>query len=141
MTVSAQPVVMAFEPEGIEVPMSAILPVKQLPASIKTTRKYVQIAASIAEVGIIEPPVVARSKDGSRMFLLLDGYIRVEILKDLGATSVTCLVAMDDEAFTFNKRISRLATVQEHKMILRAVERGVSVERIAKALEIGRAHV
>ncbi len=85
MTVSAQPVVMAFEPEGIELPMSAILPVKQLPASIKTTRKYVQIAASIAEVGIIEPPVVARSKDGSGVFLLLDGYIRVEILKDLGA--------------------------------------------------------
>ena len=54
MTVSAQAVIMAFEPEGIEVPMSAILPVKQLPASIKTTRKYVQIAASIAEVGIIE---------------------------------------------------------------------------------------
>ena len=136
MTVSAQPVVMAFEPEGIEVPISAILPVKQLPASIKTSRKYVQIAASIAEVGIIEPPVVARGADGSGVFLLVDGYIRIEILKDLGASSVTCLVAIDDEAFTYNKRISRLATVQEHKMILRAVERGVSEERIAKALDV-----
>lgn len=89
MTVSAQAVIMAFEPEGIEVPLSAILPVKQLPASIKTSRKYVQIAASIAEVGIIEPPVVARGADGSGVFLLVDGYIRIEILKDLGASSVT----------------------------------------------------
>ena len=124
VSASAQPVVMAFEPEGIEVPLSAILPVKQLPASIKTSRKYVQISASIAEVGIIEPPVVARGADGSGVFLLVDGYIRIEILKDLGASSVTCLVAIDDEAFTYNKRVNRLATIQEHYMIRRAIDRG-----------------
>ena len=42
----------------------------------------------------------------------------------------------DDESFTYNKRISRLATIQEHKMILRAVERGVSEARIAAALNV-----
>ena len=136
MTSSSAPVIMAFEPEGIAVPISALLPVKQLPSTLKTSRKYVQIAASIAEVGIIEPPIVARSPAAPGMFLLVDGYVRVQILKDLGVTSVTCLVAIDDEAFTYNKRISRLATVQEHKMILRAVERGVSEERIAKALDV-----
>ena len=47
-----------------------------------------------------------------------------------------CLVSTDDEAFTYNKRISRLAAVQEHKMILRAIERGVPEEKIAKALNI-----
>jgi hypothetical protein len=45
-------------------------------------------------------------------------------------------VSTDDEAFTYNKRVSRLAIVQEHKMILRAIERGVPEERIAKALNI-----
>ena len=54
----------------------------------------------------------------------------------MGETEVDCLVATDDEAFTYNKRISRLATIQEHKMILRAVERGVPEEKIAKALDI-----
>lgn len=49
---------------------------------------------------------------------------------------LTCLIAIDDEAFTYNKRISRLAIVQEHKMILKAIERGVSQERIAKVLNI-----
>jgi len=47
-----------------------------------------------------------------------------------------CLIATDDEAFTYNKRISRLATIQEHKMILKAISAGVPEERIAKALDI-----
>src|SRR5690606_31516106 len=45
-------------------------------------------------------------------------------------------VSTDDEAFTYNKRISRLSPVQEHKMIRRAIERGVPEEKIAKALDI-----
>jgi len=36
------------------------------------------------------------------------------------------LIADDDEAFTYNKRVNRLATVQEHYMIVKALERGVS---------------
>jgi hypothetical protein len=35
-------------------------------------------------------------------------------------------VSTDDEAFTYNKRISRIAPIQEHRMILKAIERGVS---------------
>lgn len=34
------------------------------------------------------------------------------------------------------KRINRIATIQEHKMIRKAIERGVSEERIAKALNV-----
>jgi hypothetical protein len=108
--------------------------VKQLPKQIKKSRKYRQIAASIREIGIIEPPVVSRKRKG--IFLMLDGHIRIEILKDLGMDGVACIVATDDEAFTYNKRINRLATIQEHKMILKAVEDGVSEERIAKALDV-----
>ncbi|MEQ1713438.1 MAG: plasmid partitioning protein RepB C-terminal domain-containing protein, partial [Hyphomicrobium sp.] len=36
----------------------------------------------------------------------------------------------------YNKRISRIAIVQEHKMIVKAIERGVSEQRIAKALDV-----
>jgi ParB-like chromosome segregation protein Spo0J len=38
------------------------------------------------------------------MYLLLDGHIRLEMLKEIGETQVRCLVATDDEAFTYNKR-------------------------------------
>ena len=33
-----------------------------------------------------------------------------------------CLIADDDEAFTYNKRVNRLATIQEHYMIVKAIE-------------------
>jgi DNA-binding transcriptional MerR regulator len=115
---------------------SNILPVKQLQKRIKKTKKYLQISASIREVGIVEPPVVARNNDNRGKFLLLDGHLRIEALKEHGAQGVSCLIATEDEAFTYNKRISRIATIQEHRMILKAIERGVSQERIAKVLDI-----
>lgn len=127
---------MAFEPEAISLQLSDILPVKQLAKTIKKSKKFQQIAASIREVGIIEPPIVARPKGRSKKFLLLDGHLRIEVLKDLEIDEVTCLVATDDEAFTYNKRINRLATIQEHKMILKAIDRGVPEDRIAKALDV-----
>ncbi|KIM00567.1 putative transcriptional regulator [Paramagnetospirillum magnetotacticum MS-1] len=49
---------------------------------------------------------------------------------------VRCLVSDDDEAFTYNKRVARLATIQEHYMIVRALERGVPEEKLAKALNV-----
>lgn len=129
-------VTIAFESESVLISLPNILPVKQLAATIKKSRKYQQIAASIQEVGIIEPPVVARQNGQKGKFLLLDGHLRIEVLKELEVGEVTCLVATDDEAFTYNKRINRLATIQEHKMILKAIERGVPEDRIAKALDV-----
>jgi len=129
-------VTMAFEPNSIRIKLLDILPVKQLPPTVKKTKKYRQIVASVREIGIIESPIVARQPKKPSQFLLLDGHLRIEVLKDLGIDEVTCLVATDDEAFTYNKRINRLATIQEHKMILKAIERGVPEDRIAKALDI-----
>ncbi len=129
-------VTMAFEPDSVLIRLPDILPVKQLSATIKKSRKYQQILASIQEVGIIEPPVVARQEGRQGKFLLLDGHLRIEVLKELEVDEVTCLIATDDEAFTYNKRVNRLATIQEHKMILKAIERGVPEDRIAKALDV-----
>ena len=134
-------VTMAFEPEGIRIALADILPVKQLAPSTKTGRKYKQIAASIREIGLIEPLVVTRQKGHRGAYLLLDGHVRLQILKDFGALDTMCLIATDDEAFTYNKRISRLATIQEHKMILKAIKSGVPEERIAKALDINVAMI
>lgn len=125
-----------FEVNLRTIPIDTILPVKQLPITVPKSQKYAQIAASIREVGLIEPPVVARAAGQEGAFILLDGHVRLHVLKEMGETTVTCLVATDDESFTYNKRISRLATIQEHKMILRAVERGVSETRIAAALNV-----
>jgi ParB-like chromosome segregation protein Spo0J len=127
---------MAFEEAKIRIAITQIQPLKLISAAIKNTPKYAQIAASIREVGVVEPPVVARDHSDPGKYLLLDGHLRIDVLKDIGDADVSCLVSTDDEAFTYNKRVNRLAAIQEHKMILKAVERGVPEERIAKALNV-----
>ena len=133
---SILPVKMSFETAGLRLAIADINPLRPVAAAVKRTPKYAQIATSIQEVGIIEPPVVAHDRANRGKYLLLDGHLRVEVLKEMGATEVVCIISTDDEAYTYNKRVSRLAIVQEHKMILKAIERGVSEERIAKTLNL-----
>ena len=127
---------MAFEETGLRLAIADIQPLKLVAPALKKSSKYLQIATSIREVGIIAPPVVARDQATRGKYLLLDGHLRIEALKDMGKTEVDCLISTDDEAYTYNKRVNRLAIIQEHRMILKAIERGASDERIAKALNI-----
>jgi len=70
----------------------------------KSSHKYRQIAASIREIGLVEPPVRHQDTKDPSSYLLLDGHLRIEVLRDLGESEVECLVSTDDEAFTYNKR-------------------------------------
>ena len=126
----------AFERRIASLPLSNLLPLKAVPPDLKQTAKYKRIARSISEVGIIEPLVVAQSTEQDGRYLLLDGHLRYAVLTDAGEREANCIVAQDDEAFTYNKRINRLATIQEHFMIVRAIERGVSEDKLAKALDL-----
>ncbi|MCJ2039723.1 chromosome partitioning protein ParB [Methylobacterium sp. J-059] len=132
--VPTRPFSLAFEPDLVNVSLASLLPVKALRPTVKISQKYTQIAASVREIGLVESPVVARDRRMPGFFLLLDGHLRVEVLKDLERTEVECLVSTDDEALTYNRRINRLSVVQERAMIVRAMERGVSADKIAAAL-------
>jgi hypothetical protein len=136
MSRRSAPIAMGFETESRRLDLSDIKPLKSVAVSLKKTAKYAQIVASIGQVGIVEPPVVVRDPDDPGKYLLLDGHLRIEALKDTGATHVVCLISTGDEAFTYNKRVNRIAIIQEHRMIIKAVERGVSEERIAKSLNV-----
>lgn len=125
-----------FEHTTLRIPISEIMPMREVSATIRKSAKYKQIAASIAEVGIIEPPVVFRDRVNRAQYNLLEGHVRLAILLERGETEVVCLIALEDEAFTYNKRVSRMATIQEHRMILNAVKKGVSEERLARALNV-----
>jgi len=131
----------AFEAELVMLPLAALLPLGQVTDVVKTSSKYQCIARSIEEVGLVEPLVVYRKVDRRGRRLLLDGNLRRAILMEKGHKEAKCLLAQDDEAFTYNKRVNRLAIVQEHFMIIRALERGVSEEKLAKALDVDIAHV
>ncbi len=129
-------VAQAFDSDFVIIPIASILPVKAIEKTVKSSHKYRQILASIREVGLVEPPAVIRDSRDSQSYLLLDGHLRIEVLRDLGATEVECLISTDDEAFTDNKRISRLSPVQEQRMIAKAIERNVPRDKIARALDI-----
>lgn len=127
---------MAFEKDLVRLPLEKICPLYAIRKETKDTVKYRQVVASVEEVGLVEPLVVARDQSDPAKFMLLDGHVRLAILADLGEQDAPCQISTDDEAFTYNKRISRLATIQEHKMILKALERGVPEERLARALNV-----
>lgn len=130
-----------FEDATLRIPISDIMPMREIRPDIRKSVKYGQIAASITEVGIIEPPVVVRDSTATNRFRLLDGHLRLDILVAQGATEVVCLIATEDEAFTYNRRLSRIATIQEHRMILGAIKRGASEERLARALNVNIDHI
>ena len=127
---------LACDPRILTLPVSSILPTKKLTPSIIKSRKYRCIAASIPEVGIIEPLVVFPQVNGSTHYSLLDGHIRLAILKEMGQETVACLVATDNEAYTYNHKVSPLSAIQEHFMVMEAIRQGVSEERIARTLAV-----
>ena len=129
-----KPVKIAFERQVLQIPLGKLLPTRALPKGLEDSVKYRRIAASVSELGLVEPISVARQPDGT--FLVLDGHIRLEALRALGAADASCVIADDDESFTYNKRVNRLATIQEHCMIVRAIERGASEDRLARALNV-----
>jgi len=131
----------AFLMNVITLKLKDIVLSKQMITHTRNGPKYKQIAASIAEVGIIEPLVVFQIKGGSGMYMLLDGHLRFDILQQRGSTEAACLISTEDEAYTYNKRVNRLAPIQEHYMILKAIENGVSSQRIARALDVDIASI
>jgi hypothetical protein len=124
----------AFEEALLVLQLSEITPSKVVDEKARRGVKFIRIAASIAEVGLVEPLVVSRLPGGA--FRLLDGHARFTALQLAGTASARCLVALDDEAFTYNKRISHLATIQEHYMIIRAIAKGASEKKIAASLNL-----
>ena len=126
----------AFEPEIVQVPLERLLPSRALAKEAAKSRKFVQIRTSMQEIGLIEPLSVTRPAGKGQICTVLDGHARLAAARNLGWERIACIYARDDEGYTYNKRVNRLATVQEHLMILRSLERGVSEERLARALDL-----
>jgi hypothetical protein len=127
-------VALGFLPKPLLLPVDSLLPSVSLDPKLLSSHKFRQIRASILEVGLIEPLAVTSVGRKSGQHMVLDGHLRLQVIKELGHTDVACLVATDDEGFTYNNHISRVSTVQEHLMIRRALDRGISIAKLAKAL-------
>ena len=129
----------AFEDNTAVIPIAQIHPTRKLARDIRKSQKFQTITASIRELGLVEPLAVYAEPveaGGTPRYSLLDGHLRLEALKVLGAMEAHCLLAKEDEGYTYNRRINRLSAIQEHRMILKAIERKVPPERIAQALNV-----
>ena len=78
----------AFERLITVLPVTELLPLRSVPQTTKNSVKFKRIVRSIAEVGLIEPLVVARPKAPERRYLLLDGHLRhAALVEALGLPS------------------------------------------------------
>lgn len=125
-----------FDSALIEVSLDNIHSLVPIRGKVLQTAKFRTILSSIRELGVIEPLAVHPSRDREGHYDLLDGRLRLEALKQLGLAKARCMVSLDDEGFTFNRQITRIASVQEHRMIRAALSKGASEERIAQVLDI-----
>lgn len=126
----------SFDAHLRTVDLNKIVPLRAITTNMRASRKYRAIASSMEELGMVEPLVIHPLPNDPTTYLLLDGHLRLDILRAQGATTARCLVATDDEAYTYNKRINPLSTIQEHHMIMKAINDGVSEERIGSVLHI-----
>jgi ParB-like chromosome segregation protein Spo0J len=129
----------AFQFNVIHVPVDRILPLKRINDKGSV---FQRILSSIREVGLVEPLVVFPQGSGkSTIYSLLEGNSRFEAMKKLGYSEVPCLISTDDEAYTYNHKVNVVPPIQEHLMIMKAIEGGASEERIAASLNVDVASI
>jgi len=124
----------AFEKQVVVLPLDIIVPQKVMTKGQREGDFYRQITASLKHVGLIEPLIVYPRGPGE--YLLLEGHVRLEILKSLGVTEAKCLLSTDDEAYTYNRHVNYIPAVAQHFMLLEALKNGLTEERIALALDV-----
>ena len=92
---------LGFELETYQIPLTQLLPSKKVQDGVIGSRKYKQLVSSIEEIGLIEPLSVIQPDPAKREFLLLDGHLRALALKSLGLDVAPCLMARDDESYSY----------------------------------------
>src|SRR5258707_14231576 len=100
------PLPKAFQHFIFSIPLAHIIPQSSISPETRKGVAFRQIAASEREIGLIEPLAVFQRSDVE--YLLLDGHIRLDVLKDSGAKKARCILATDDESYTYNRRVNSI---------------------------------
>ncbi|MCX7406664.1 MAG: ParB/RepB/Spo0J family partition protein [Planctomycetales bacterium] len=88
---------MACEPTIVIVPIERILPTRVIATTMKRTSKYRCIAASIRELGLIEPLFVYPQAKTSNPYMLLGGHTVASVCQHWGLSSRTLLSRWEQE--------------------------------------------
>jgi ParB-like chromosome segregation protein Spo0J len=131
---SMDAVIAAFQAQLVVLPLDLIAPQKEVSQNSRSDDFYRHLVASIKHIGLIEPLVIYPRGPGD--YLLLDGHVRLEILKSIGINEAKCLLSTDDEAYTYNRHVNHIPPIAQHFMLLEALKNGLTEERIAAALDV-----
>lgn len=99
--VSARAVERAFESDTVQLALDVLRTHRPLVAGATRCKKFLQILASVATVGLVEPLVVMPERDVEGRYVVLDGRLRLEALRRLGKQSAICLLATKHETYTY----------------------------------------
>ncbi|KEA53008.1 hypothetical protein DT73_09745 [Mangrovibacter sp. MFB070] len=108
---------------------------KPLPQNFRQSNKYKLIMKTISIVGLIEP-VIVFFDTAHESIKIVDGHLRVEALKELGENKVNCLISTVYDTYTPNSKVNRTTIIQEYKMIQKAIDAGVTIEKLSLALDM-----
>jgi len=123
-----------FELRVLTLPVASIVPQRDISPAVRAGLTYKQIMASVREVGLIQALIVfPKTAD---QYLLLDGHLRLAAILQQGWTEVECILATDDEAYTYNKRVNHLPPIAQHYMLRKALSKGLTEQRLADALDV-----
>ena len=74
----------AFASAAVPLKLSTLRISRPLPAPALVSKKFYQVLASIAAVGLVEPVVVTAVGESAESYRVLDGRLRLEALRRLG---------------------------------------------------------
>ena len=123
---------LSFELQTVTLELGKILPTKALSTVAKESSTYKTIEASLGVVGLVEPLVVFRQKDGT--YLLLEGHGRLSALLAAGEGTAECLVSTTETGLVYKRFVNHLSPIQANRMIVKVLDAGVPEERLATAL-------
>lgn len=124
-----------FENTSLTINIDRLQYSKALPQNFRQSNKYKLIMKTISIVGLIEPVIVFFDK-AHESIKIVDGHLRVEALKELGENKVKCLISTVYDTYTPNSKVNRTTIIQEYKMIQKAIDAGVTIEKLSLALDM-----
>ncbi|WP_333662387.1 plasmid partitioning protein RepB C-terminal domain-containing protein [Acinetobacter sp.] len=126
----------SFIPSIYLIDIDRIVPLKKFPKEYKLSKKYHQILQSVKNIGLVEPLIVYPSPQKPDSYLLMDGHSRLLALQACEQTQAKCIISTEDDTFTYNNKVNRLASIQSVNMIINAVNIGVPISIISQTLNI-----
>jgi ParB family chromosome partitioning protein len=141
-------------PAQVNIPIDAISPSALQPRKVFDPERLRELAASIAEVGILEPLLVRPANDGAplydnQQFQIVIGERRWKAAKEAGLREVPCLVRQLSDADAFllalSENIQRddLTPLEEAEAYQHLIQEGAVANQseLARRLGISRARI